>query len=353
MTIKILVALLALFVGIAWLCCSPSKRKEMPEKPIDQAWWDGLSEEWKTILRINQFFYRHRVDFYQVQNDYLNRLNEANDAPQTALSTSLRDLNKQKKFLLSYADMYARVRKTYPDDAADTIDLNTLHQLDQIYMVSGPGDLTPLKKLANLKVLIANYCGIDRTVPPGEQVLDLEPLRNLKQLEHLHGVSPTLKSLEPLKGLANLTFLDCENSSVTSLAPLKNLHKLESLFFGSKVENAAVVAHLTNLRILSIDGCKQIPDLSKLKKLQQLCLVEHELALVNSRYRIADLDFLKNLTALEFLDFDLTSYAGNLDNLKNLTNLKAITLSRVSTATMRAFMQAHQDCVVINAYEWD
>lgn len=352
MGLKILVALLLLLACAAWIYCSPSKREATPEKPVDQAWWDSLSEEWKTILRINQYFYRHQVDFYEIQNDYLNRLNGPEDSAYTALNTSLRDLNDKEKFMLSYHDMYARVRKQYPDDDADSIDLGSLQQLDRVYMVSGPGDLTPLKKLPKLRVLIANYCGIDHSAPPNEQVLDLEPLRNLSQLEHLHCVSPALRSLEPLKNLTNLRHLDCENSNVSSLAPIKNLHKLERLSFGSKVENASEITRLNNLKTLHIAGCKQIPDLSNLQNLQQLCIIEHEMALVNGRYRTADIGFLKNLRALEFLDFDLTSYKGDLEHLNNLTQLKAVTLPRVSTANMMAFKRAHPDCVVVNEYEF-
>lgn len=351
-TIKILIALLLLLVVATWLYCSSSKREELPEKPIDQAWWDALSEEWKTILRINQYFQRCQVDFYQVQHDYLNRLNGPDEEVYTEWNTSLRALNEKKQFLLSYNDLYARVRKAFPDDSADSIDLNALAQLDRIYMVSGPGDLTPLRKFPQLRILIANYCGIGQGATPGEQVLDLTPLRKLGRLEHLHCVSPALKSLEPLQDLTNLVYLDCQNSAVNTLSPLKNLQKLENLSFGPKVENAAVLSRLTNLKSLFIDGCKEIPDLSSLKKLQQLCLIEHELALVNSRYRLNDIGFLKNLGALEFLDFELTSYKGNLEHLKGLTQLKAVTLPRVPGAEMLAFRKAHQECVIINAYEW-
>ncbi|MDX1913133.1 MAG: hypothetical protein SFV22_16685, partial [Saprospiraceae bacterium] len=89
-TIKILIALLLLLVVATWLYCSSSKREELPEKPIDQAWWDALSEEWKTILRINQYFQRCQVDFYQVQHDYLNRLNGPDEEVYTEWNTSLR-----------------------------------------------------------------------------------------------------------------------------------------------------------------------------------------------------------------------------------------------------------------------
>jgi hypothetical protein len=348
MILKILFALLLLLAVAAWWFCSPAKREEMPEKPLDQAWWDALSEEWKTILRINQYFQRHQVDFFQVQQEYLNRLNEPDEAPATERNTPLRALHEKQRFLLSYRDLYARVQKTYPDDTADTVDLDALAQLDRIYMVSGPGDLTPLKKLSRLRVLIANYCGLNA----GDQTLDLEPLRRLNRLEQLHCVTPALKSLEPLKDLSNLLVLDIGNSAVNTLAPLKNLQKLECLSFGPGVENAAVITRLTRLKVLFMAGCKQIPDLSSLQNLQQLCLIEHEMALVNSDYRLHDIGFLKNLGALEFLDFELTSYKGSLAHLDGLTRLKAVTLPRVPAAEMRAFGQTHPECVVLNAYEW-
>jgi len=351
LTIKILAAIL-LLAGFRWLYSSFLKPGDIPEAPIDKIWWDALSEEWKTILRFNQYCNQHQVDFYKVQKDYINRLNGAAEEKTTELNTPLRQLNESKKFLLSYADMYARILKDHPAPDSEGIDLGSLHRLEKIYMVSGPGDLTPLKKFPNLKVLIINYCGLDPSISLSEQVLDLEPLRKLNQLSDLHCSSPTLKSLEPIKNLSKLVYLNCSNSEVSSLAPLKKLQNLEYLAFGSKVKNATVVTRLKNLKSLHIDGCKLIPDLSKLKKITQLSIVEHEMAIVDGAYRMNDLDFLKNLAALEFLDLELTSYRGTLEKLKNHAHLKAVTLPRVSTPEMLAFKRDHRDCIIINAYEW-
>lgn len=351
LTIKIFAAIL-LLVGFRWLYSSLLKPGEVPEAPIDEIWWDALSEEWKTILRFNQYCNQHQVDFYKVQKDYINRLNGVGEEETTELNTSLRQFNEEKKFLLSYADMYARVLKNHPAPDPEGIDLGSLSRLEKIYMVSGPGDLTPLRKFPNLKVLIINYCGLDPSIAMSEQVLDLEPLRGLNQLSALHCSSPTLKSLEPIKNLRNLAYLNCSNSDVTSLAPLKRLHKLEYLAFGSKVKNATVITRLKNLKSLYMDGCKRIPDLSNLKKLTQLSIVEHERAIVDGSYRMNKLDFLQNLTTLEFLDLELTSYRGTLDGLKNHTHLRAVTLPRVNTSDMLAFKRDHQNCTIINAYEW-
>jgi Leucine-rich repeat (LRR) protein len=356
MTFKIVITIIATIILAATfkgMISAFSKPQVAPETPIDKAWWDGLSEEWKTILLINQNFSKQHVDFFKLQNHYINRLNVGNEDGYTELNTSLRDLYEKEKFSLSYSDLYSRALKHESLIAGDSIDLSTLKDLDRIYMVSGPGDLTPLKKFPNLKVLIINYCGIDNSKPLSGQALDLEPLRNLKLLEYLHCSSPTLRSLEPIKDLTNLLELHFDNSDITSLSPLKNLQKLESLSFGSKVKAAEVVARLSNLRELYIDGCKKIPDLSKLKKLQKLCIVENEFALVNESYRILNINFLKDLLSLEYLDLELTSYRGTLEGLKPLQQLKAVTLPRVKISVMNEFQNDHQDCVIINSFEFE
>ncbi|MBN8678253.1 MAG: hypothetical protein J0M29_08510 [Chitinophagales bacterium] len=351
MTVKILAGIL-LIIGLKWLYEAFPRQKELPEKPIDQAWWDGLSTEWQAILRINQYFYRHQVDFYTVQQAYIQRLKGQEDPEDSMYNTPLRDWLQKQTYLLSYEDMYARVRKSYPDTEADSIDLKTLAQLEQIYMVSGPGDLSPLKKFPNLKILVINYCGINHSLPIDEQVINLEPLRKLTQLEQIYCVSPALKTLEPIKGLSKLTTLHCQNSNVSSLEPIKNMSQLEHLAFGDKVKKAAVLGRLHNLKTLHISGCQEIPDLSGLQNLKQLSIVENELALVNSSFRIKSLDFIQNLKTLEVLDLELSSYRGSLEKLKPMLHLKAVTLPRVSSADMQAFKQAHPDCRIVNEYEW-
>jgi hypothetical protein len=323
------------------------------ETPIDQEWWDGLSEEWKTILLINQNFQKQNVDIFTLQNDYINRLNTAGEADYSPMNQSLQELHEAKRFSLSYSDMYARAIRTNYLIQNDSIDLPTLANLETLYMVNGPGDLTPLKKFPHLKVLIINYCGGDSNVPMAEQLLDVEPLKYLTELKVLHCSSIALKSLTPIKDLVNLEELNCDNSSVTSLAPLKNLTGLKRLSFGANVTNAGAISHLKNLEELYMSGCKQLPNLSKLKKLQKLCISESELAIVDSHYRITNIGFLKDLTKLEFLDLQYTSYKGNLDALYGLKNLKAITLPPVSSSDMQAFKKTNESCVIINSFQFD
>lgn len=108
------------------------------------------------------------------------------------MNKSLNELFEMKKFSPGYRDFYARALRYKFVKKNDIIDLATLGDLDNIYMVNGPGDLTPLKKFSYLKIMILTDCGIDNAIPVAKQVLDLEPLRYLKKLQILHCSSTAL-----------------------------------------------------------------------------------------------------------------------------------------------------------------
>lgn len=348
-----LIMFLTLLFGPSWACRSQSKTTAPAEASIDKAWWDGLSDEWRTILLINQQFKKQQLDFFALQDTYINRMHTKGEAGYSPLNISLRELNEKKRFSLGYPDFYAAALRRKWMIKDDNIDLETLKDLDKIYMVNGPGDLTPLKKFTGLKVLIINSCGIDINAPASTHQLDLEPLRYLTGLEILQCSSPALKSLEPIKGLVNLKELDCDISRVTDLSPLKSLVKLEKLSCKGEVKNEAVISRLVNLKELYLNGFKEIPDISKLKQLKKLAVGEAEMAIVRASYRITNIDRLKDLTALEFLDLGFTSYKSNLDILSGLQALKAITLPPVSSSIMQDFKSQHETCIIINAYQYE
>lgn len=348
-----LTALICLMGVFRLLYPTVCKHQIAGEAPIDKAWWDALSPEWKTILLINQNFSRQQTDLYKVQHGYINRLNSENEDDYSEMNKSLHELNEMNKFGLGYPDFYARALRYKFVTANDHIDLATLGDLDKIYMVNGPGDLTPLKKFTKLKVLILNDCGIDDASPLHSPVLNLQPLRYLNKLQVLHCSSNNLGSLEPVKDLTNLLELRLDNSSVKDLSPLKNLVNLELLSVGSKVENASVIARLVNLKALYLSGCKRVPDLSKLKKLTRLALGENELAVIDGSYRITNIAFLEPLSNLEYLDLDNSSYRGSLSLLDSFQQLKAITLPPVSSTIMREFKEHHSSCIIINAYRYE
>ena len=347
------ILLIMMLAGCTFIFKSFAKNIEAREAAIDKAWWDGLSEEWKSILLINQNFSKQHSDIFAIQNGYINRMNSENEDDYSEMNKPLHDLFEMKKFNLGYPDFYARALRYKFVVKNDNIDLATLGDLDIIYMVNGPGDLTPLKKFTNLKVLILTDCGIDNAVPMSNQLLDLEPLRDLKKLQVLHCSSNALQSIEPIKELVELQELRLDNSSVTDLSPLKNLVNLELLSVGSKVKNAPVIGRLINLKALYLRGCKQIPNLSRLEKLKRLTIEENEMAIIDGSYRVTSIEFLKSLTNLEYIDLDNTSYRGNLDLLDSFQHLIAITLPPVNSAAMLEFKKQHNHCIIINAYQFE
>ncbi|MEO6000994.1 MAG: hypothetical protein ABIN89_29375, partial [Chitinophagaceae bacterium] len=234
MTLKITIIILFL-VGLKFVCSSFIKPVSLPVTPIDTTWWNELTEEWKTIFLVNQCFKKHGVDVFKLQNEYINRLNTGGENNYSEINTSLNELYDMRKFGLSYTDMYFRALQKNYVKTYNNIDLASLGELDTIYMVNGPGDLTPLRKFIHLKVLIINFCGIDNSLPISKQVLNLEPLEYLKELRILHCTSIALQSLKPIENLINLEELHCDNSSITTLAPLIKLKKLKKISFGSKV----------------------------------------------------------------------------------------------------------------------
>ena len=349
MTVKITL-LITFFISLIFFYTSFFTEASTPETAIDKVWWEGLSAEWKTIFLINQNLARQKADIYLIQKEYINRLNPDKDEI-SGMNKSLHDLFEEQKFSLSYNDFYARAIRKKHIVQRDSIDLETLGQLQTLYIVGGPGDLSPLLKFPNLRVLIINYCGIGYDIPLKKQVLDLEPLRKLTNLQVLHCSSTTVKSLDPIRNLVNLEELLCDNTNVTTLDALKKLIKLRKLSFGANVIKAKV-SHLENIEELYVKGCKSISSLSSLKRLKKLSIAENEYAIVNGSYRVTSLSFIKDLSSLEFLDLGGISYRGSLLMLNGLQNLKAVTLPGVNEAQFAEFGSNHKNCLIINSFEF-
>lgn len=335
--------------GLNLPCNSSNKADGLTDTSINQSWWDSLSEEWKTILLINQNFSKQGTDIYLIQNEYIHRMHSADDERYTELNTSLHDLANMRQFMLGYQDFYNRALRYNHCVHNDKIDLSTLGELESIYMVNGPDDLSPLKYFPKLKTLILNGCGINPNIPINHMSLDIEPLKYLKELEVLHCSSLALRSIKPIENLLNLRELKINNTSITDVSPIKKLVNLEVLYIGSKVKKAKEISRLVNLEELYLDGLQTLPNFSKLKNLKKLSIAEHEFALVNDKYRIKDLFFINGLSNLEILDFENTSYRGNLEPLYGFKKLKAISLPRVNSMSKKAFEEVNKDCIIINA----
>ena len=100
-------------------------------------------------------------------------------------------------------------------------------------------------------------------------VLDLSPLRNLKNLRTLNIYNTPIKDTKPLSSLTNLRILFIVNSNISSIEPLKNSVNLQELLINkSEISDLRPLIGLKNLRRLNIKSCKnitnkQIEDLQK------------------------------------------------------------------------------------------
>lgn len=344
---------IALVIGVKLAYSALVVKEEITtESPIDSTWWNGLSDQWKNIFLINQNLAKHGVNIYDIQKGYVNRLNKGEETSQNELNTSLYDIQRDNSFSLSYWDFYARAVRENHLQKTDSIDLAALALLETVYMVNGPSDLSPLKKIRHLKVLIVNYGGMPYNVPLKEESLDLEPLKALYELRVLHCSSSPVASLKPIKNLVQLEDLELDNTKITSLEPLKKLVNLKRLSFGSQINSTKQISHLAKLEELYVKGCRSVSSISRLRNLKKLSISENELSIVSGAYRITSLDFLKELSALEYVDLKHTSYRGSLRIFNGLQNLKAVTLPRVSSAEVSAFKKTNRDCAIINGYEF-
>lgn len=121
-------------------------------------------------------------------------------------------------------------------------DLSPLAECKELVYLSGRGnpieDLSPLAGLPKLKS-ISFYSG---------QIKDLTPLSGLTTLETLELYDNQVEDLTPLSALTNLKELELIDNNIKDVSPLKGLTNLESLRLdGNPIENIDVLSHMENL----------------------------------------------------------------------------------------------------------
>jgi Leucine-rich repeat (LRR) protein len=188
-------------------------------------------------------------------------------------------------------------------------------------------DLNPLKNLQNLQKL--NLEAI--------QVSDIKPLRGLRNLQELSISGSKVTDLGPLKKLMNLQKLEVSGSEVSNLEPIKRFTKLQVLALKcTEVSNLAPIKELKNLQRIDLSGSR-VSDLEPIKGLANL----KNLELFDTR--ISDLEPIKGLTNLEILDLNYTSVS-SIEPLKSLVNLKSIDICRSTNITYEQ-QQELQKCL--------
>ncbi len=121
-------------------------------------------------------------------------------------------------------------------------------------------NLTGLEYTVNLRVLIAY----------GNQIQDLRPLANLKEMHYLNLGVNQISDLSPLARLVSLEVLGLSGNQIRDLSPLAGLTNLEDLSLESNpISDLSPLAGLASLKKLSLNS-DQITDLSPLAGLANL-----------------------------------------------------------------------------------
>jgi internalin A len=146
-------------------------------------------------------------------------------------------------------------------------------------------DLEPLRELTNLQTIDCR----------GAQVSDLEPLRGLTSLQYLYCSSTQVSDLEPLQGLTSLQILDCSGTQVSDLNPLHGLTSLQNLQCDfTQVSNLEPLRGHSGLQTLDCSGT-QVSDLEPLRGLSSIQRLDCSSTQVCELEPIVDLQLLQDV----------------------------------------------------------
>ena len=167
-------------------------------------------------------------------------------------------------------------------------------------------------------------------------ISDITPLANLRDLEYLDLQSNSISNLEPLSKLVKLQALWLAINEITDIAPLATLTGLKGIGLGANpIADYSPLAELTGLTRLQINSglISDLSPLAGLKSVETLELSDNDISDISplagmtalrrldlSKNRVSDLSPLSDLEALESLSFgdNLVSDLGPLSTLSDV-----------------------------------
>ena len=197
----------------------------------------------------------------------------------------------------------------YGDYPEDTIDWDKLHPVRRLSIdLWHTKSLTGVSKLINLKEL-----GIHKHVTSAVSLKVVEPLVNLETLST--SISKDIEAIASLKGLRFLSLSNIKGSTLHFLKALTQLHRLRLSLGG--FDNFEGITQLPKLKQLSFHQVRGINDQTANDVIGQ-CTSLEALELQNLKH-ITSLNFLEGLPNLNFL---------RLDGLKNIETYKPVLLCK-------------------------
>lgn len=150
------------------------------------------------------------------------------------------------------------------------------------------------KEIQNLEGL--QHCvALAKIELPNNKIVDLNPIRGLKQLQSVDLSGNQIESIEPLTELLGIQYLELSKNKVTDLAPLKKMSNMQSLYLSeNQIKLLEPVSELKKIHSLYVAG-NPVEDWAVVGKLKWLSNFDAR------GCKLKDLAFLKSLTSLKFL----------------------------------------------------
>ena len=190
-------------------------------------------------------------------------------------------------------------------------DISMLSGCERLY--SFKAEQCKLSDLSPLKGLPVSYLNV-----PQNQIKDLSPLQNAKNLRNLDIASNQVESLQPLSSCGDLINLNANHNKIKSLAGLEKVIRLEKLECAyNEISDLSGITNCTVLSYVNISGNK-ISDISLLSKSASVLKV-----LFLDENQVSDLSPVSKATGLKCISFNSNKIT-SIDALKDLTKLTAI-----------------------------
>lgn len=228
----------------------------------------------------------------------------------------------------------AQLKELYLEgvQAKDYTALSGLIKLEKLSLpFTNINDLSPLRNLTNLQVLDLTGCS---------NITDIRALSGMTELRDLNLDGVPITEVKALSTLKKLEQLDLADTKVENLVPLKDLANLKTLilFYNFDLKDLSPLKNLTSLKMLNFADTG-VTELSPLKNLMNL----EELVFFGTT--VDDLAPLMNLKSLKILDCDSTNI-DDLTPLKELTNLKTLIISYTNVQDLTPLKELSLEYIV-------
>lgn len=167
-----------------------------------------------------------------------------------------------------------------------------------------------------------------------QEIKDLKPLTQFKNLETLDISGTNLENLSGLRNVPNIRELNCSNSElIEDLSPLRNMRRLEKLnCFNTSVANLEPIKNLA-LKELNVALCfiadNSLSSLENMVSLEKLDISENEL--------IRNLGYMHKLENLVELNCSKSPVI-NVDSIAVLLNLEDLDISNTNIKSIKGLV---------------